>query len=55
MDYDILKQKNHDISYKLEQSQLQEQLKMLGDFRERKLNIMLIEKAYETSYKILNT
>ncbi|KAJ0104887.1 hypothetical protein Patl1_17736 [Pistacia atlantica] len=28
LDYEILKQQNHDISYKLEQSQLQEQLKM---------------------------
>ncbi|KAL4570799.1 hypothetical protein LXL04_026462 [Taraxacum kok-saghyz] len=28
LDYEILKQENHDISYKLEQSQLQEQLKM---------------------------
>lgn len=28
LDYEILKQENHDISYKLEQSQVQEQLKM---------------------------
>ncbi|KVH95411.1 EEIG1/EHBP1 N-terminal domain-containing protein [Cynara cardunculus var. scolymus] len=28
LDYEILKQENHDMSYKLEQSQLQEQLKM---------------------------
>ncbi|KAI3693611.1 hypothetical protein L1987_76559 [Smallanthus sonchifolius] len=28
LDYEILKQENHDISYKLEQSELQEQLKM---------------------------
>lgn len=28
LDYEILKQENHDISYKLEQNQLQEQLKM---------------------------
>ncbi|KAF8032996.1 hypothetical protein BT93_D1785 [Corymbia citriodora subsp. variegata] len=28
LDYEILRQKNHEISYKLEQSQLQEQLKM---------------------------
>ncbi|XP_024031322.1 myosin-4 [Morus notabilis] len=28
LDYEILKQENHDISYKLEQSQLQEQLKI---------------------------
>ncbi|XP_013748185.1 myosin-7 [Brassica napus] len=28
LDYEILKQENHDVSYKLEQSQLQDQLKM---------------------------
>ncbi|KAJ0778947.1 putative NT-type C2 domain-containing protein [Helianthus annuus] len=28
LDYEILKQENHDLSYKLEQSQIQEQLKM---------------------------
>ncbi|KAM1128196.1 hypothetical protein FF1_038113 [Malus domestica] len=28
LDYEIFEQKNHDISYKLDQSQLQEQLKM---------------------------
>ena len=28
LDYEILKQENHDMSYKLEQSQIQEQLKM---------------------------
>ena len=28
LDYEILKQENHDIAYKLEQSELQEQLKM---------------------------
>jgi len=27
-DYEILKQENHDIAYKLEHSELQEQLKM---------------------------
>ncbi|XP_042512330.1 myosin-3-like [Macadamia integrifolia] len=32
LDYEILKQENHDISSKLEQSQLQEQLKMQYDF-----------------------
>ncbi|KAF3448541.1 hypothetical protein FNV43_RR09254 [Rhamnella rubrinervis] len=48
LDYEILKQENHDISYKLEQSQLQEQLKMQYEcsspFNELESHIEKLEK-----------
>lgn len=48
LDYEILKQENHDISYKLEQSQLQEQLKMQYEcsspFNELESHIENLEK-----------
>ncbi|XP_044476208.1 myosin-11-like [Mangifera indica] len=47
LDYEILKQENHDISYKLEQSQLQEQLKMQYECSSSFANISELETQIE--------
>ncbi|XP_062074262.1 COP1-interactive protein 1-like [Humulus lupulus] len=52
LDYEILKQENHDISYKLEQSQIQEQLKMQYEcsspLNELECQIESLEKELKT-------
>lgn len=48
LDYEILKQENHDISYKLEQSQLQEQLKMQYECSSSFANASELEMQIET-------
>ncbi|XP_022737986.1 nuclear anchorage protein 1-like [Durio zibethinus] len=47
LDYEILKQENHDMSYKLEQSQLQEQLKMQYECPSSFANINELETQIE--------
>ncbi|XVF52868.1 hypothetical protein PTKIN_Ptkin05aG0053000 [Pterospermum kingtungense] len=47
LDYEILKQENHGISYKLEQSQLQEQLKMQYECSSSFANINELETQIE--------
>ncbi|CDY67800.1 BnaAnng25200D, partial [Brassica napus] len=47
LDYEILKQENHDVSYKLEQSQLQDQLKMQYECSSE------LENQLETQMEIL--
>lgn len=48
LDYEILKQENHDMSYKLEQSQLQEQLKMQYECSTSFANINELEAQIES-------
>ncbi|KAJ0265560.1 Myosin heavy chain-related protein [Hirschfeldia incana] len=47
LDYEILKQKNHDISHKLEQSQLQEQLKIQYECSSSLANVTELEGQVE--------
>ncbi|KAL6979599.1 hypothetical protein U1Q18_021254 [Sarracenia purpurea var. burkii] len=47
LDYEILKQENHDLSYKLEQNQLQEQLKMQYECSSSYGNINELETQIE--------
>ncbi|CAK7335508.1 unnamed protein product [Dovyalis caffra] len=53
LDYEILKQENHDKSYKLEQSQLQEQLKMQYECSPSFPNINELEAEVESLEKEL--
>ncbi|KAK6263077.1 hypothetical protein QUC31_008893 [Theobroma cacao] len=54
LDYEILKQENHDISYKLEQSQLQEQLKLQYECPSSFANINELETQIECLESELN-
>lgn len=54
LDYEILKQENHDISYKLEQSQLQEQLKMQYECSSPSVTIDELEAHIESLENELN-
>ncbi|XP_022720138.1 myosin-11-like isoform X2 [Durio zibethinus] len=54
LDYEILKQENHDISYKLEQSQLQEQLKIQYECPSSFANINELETQFECLESELN-
>ncbi|XWS48945.1 hypothetical protein CRYUN_Cryun13aG0120800 [Craigia yunnanensis] len=54
LDYEILKQENHDISYKLAQSQLQEQLKMQYECPSSFANINELETQIECLESELN-
>ncbi|KAE8671578.1 protein LURP-one-related 4-like [Hibiscus syriacus] len=54
LDYEILKQENHDISYKLEQSQLQEQLKLQYECSSSFANINELETQIEFLESELN-
>ncbi|XP_076925815.1 uncharacterized protein LOC143588782 [Bidens hawaiensis] len=47
LDYEILKQENHDMSYKLEQSQIQEQLKMQYECSSSYANVNELESHIE--------
>ncbi|XP_076912684.1 uncharacterized protein LOC143571050 [Bidens hawaiensis] len=47
LDYEILKQENHDMSYKLEQSQIQEQLKMQYECSSSYANVNELESRIE--------
>ncbi|CAH8391162.1 unnamed protein product [Eruca vesicaria subsp. sativa] len=48
LDYEILKQENHDTSYNLEQSQLQEQLKMQYECSSSLVNVTELENQVES-------
>ncbi|XP_060207097.1 uncharacterized protein LOC132634932 isoform X1 [Lycium barbarum] len=48
LDYEILKQENHDISYKLEQSELQEQLKMQYECSSSYASVSQLESQIES-------
>ncbi|TXG50506.1 hypothetical protein EZV62_023030 [Acer yangbiense] len=54
LDYEILKQENHDMSYKLEQSQLQEQLKMQYECSSSFANASELETQIESLENELN-